>query len=146
MSTTPDKEEKPLSKRQAKKQARWEKKVAGRKERRQLEKVRKKEKKQQRKANGELPPPPVVIKLMKDSACQVRVAVDVSFGEVGYLGRGNGSSLAPLKYMNEAGTKSTLAQLGRCYSANRRADNPLQYYIVGLSGRAKEVGGGGVSH
>jgi hypothetical protein len=29
-------------------------------------------------------------------------------------------------------------QIGFCYSANRRAPNPLQFYVCGLHGQMKE--------
>jgi len=116
-----------VSRRQLKRQARLESKLAHRKEKRQQEKVRRKEKNEQRIASGQPPlkrsRPGRGAKRMHESENKIRVAVDMSFEE----------------FMNESGLRNTFTQLSHCYAVNRRAERPLQFHIVNLNGSAREI-------
>nr|CAD7396796.1 unnamed protein product [Timema poppensis] len=58
---------------------------------------------------------------MSESKCKVRVAIDTSFDDL----------------MNNKDTNKCVNQLLRCYSANRRASNPIQLYFTSFVGNTK---------
>nr|CAG4635714.1 EOG090X0D3U [Artemia franciscana] len=60
---------------------------------------------------------------MGSSSCKQRVCVDLSLDS----------------YMSEKDCNKCMKQVMRCYSLNRRAANPLQFYVTSLIGRPKEV-------
>uniref|UniRef100_A0A0N5BRV4 tRNA (guanine(9)-N(1))-methyltransferase n=1 Tax=Strongyloides papillosus TaxID=174720 RepID=A0A0N5BRV4_STREA len=129
VNTTDDKTRKvknespnPLSKNQQKKLARREKYLEKRKEKRILEKERRKERHKKMRENNIPIPSRKNFKKMADSNCKVRVAIDMSFDE----------------YMTDVNIKNTVTQLSFCYGYNRRAQNPMQLYIVGLNGKGNE--------
>jgi hypothetical protein len=131
-----------LSKRQVKKQARMEQFLANRKERRKLEKKKAGEKRRAKAAAG-IREEKTKLHSMNESKCRIRVAVDMAYDEV--CG-GNifltFEILSPhLQLMDGRTVRKAVSQLAFCYSANRRAPNPLQFYIVNVDGQAKEVGG-----
>uniref|UniRef100_A0A0B7A077 tRNA (guanine(9)-N(1))-methyltransferase n=1 Tax=Arion vulgaris TaxID=1028688 RepID=A0A0B7A077_9EUPU len=59
---------------------------------------------------------------MKNSSCKIRVVLDLSLDE----------------YMAEKDVNSLACQLQHSYSANRRAENPMQLYLCGLGGKTKQ--------
>ncbi|CAG5117108.1 unnamed protein product, partial [Candidula unifasciata] len=59
---------------------------------------------------------------MKGSSCKIRVVLDLSLDE----------------YMAEKDVNSLSSQLQHSYSANRRAQNPLQLYLCSLGGKTKQ--------
>lgn len=41
--------------------------------------------------------------------------------------------------MNEKDCRRAVMQLNWCYSVNRKAEQPLQYYVVGFDGSSRTV-------
>uniref|UniRef100_A0A914CSB6 tRNA (guanine(9)-N(1))-methyltransferase n=1 Tax=Acrobeloides nanus TaxID=290746 RepID=A0A914CSB6_9BILA len=115
-------ETKQLSKKQQKKMAKMARWLEGRKEKRIIEKARRKEKRAQLHATGVVIPKPVK-KTMASSNCKIRVAVDMAYEDK----------------MDERLIRNTIAQLNYCYAANRRAANPMQYYIINFNGFTKTI-------
>lgn len=71
-----------LSKKQKKKLAKFELRLASRKERRQQEKLKRKEKKANARVLGIKPTPKPKLQRMADSECKLNVAVDLAYEEV----------------------------------------------------------------
>ena len=99
----------------------WEKKKGERKQKRKLKAEAAKKRKRERIEAGDLS----VIKLRKslkktsdNEASSVRIAIDMSFEE----------------YMIDKDLVKLTKQVERCYSQNRRAQHPIQYYITGFQG------------
>ncbi|KAH7723801.1 tRNA methyltransferase 10 A-like protein [Aphelenchoides avenae] len=115
--------DKPLSKKQQKKLAQMEKFLENRKERRKQEKERRKQKRAQMRENNIPIPEKKQCHRMVDSKCGIRVAVDMAYEE----------------YMTESLIRNTISQLGYCYAANRRAENPLKYHIVSFDGETRRI-------
>ncbi|XP_069683540.1 tRNA methyltransferase 10 homolog A [Periplaneta americana] len=114
-----------LSKRQLKKLRKKEKWLAYKPLKRAKEKERLKEKKLQARLNNvKLGPSRKELKhsKMSQSNCTVRVAIDLSFDEL----------------MNGKEIGKCIKQLLRCYSLNRRAKNPMQFYVTSFNGKSKE--------
>ncbi|CAG2230210.1 RG9MTD [Mytilus edulis] len=89
------------------------------------EKLKKKQRRQEARDRGEtLGPTRKMLKLnsMEKSTCKVKVVLDCSFDE----------------YMNDKDIMKLTKQVGFCYSANRRAENPLQFYVCGLHGQMQQ--------
>ncbi|XP_046550020.1 LOW QUALITY PROTEIN: tRNA methyltransferase 10 homolog A-like [Haliotis rubra] len=57
---------------------------------------------------------------MQNSRCKVKAVIDCSFDE----------------HMTEKDVRHLVQQIQHSYSANRRADNPLQFYVCGINGKA----------
>ncbi|XP_014677512.1 PREDICTED: tRNA methyltransferase 10 homolog A-like [Priapulus caudatus] len=108
-----------LSKNQRKKLEKRMRLQASRTEKRKEEKQRKKNRRAEQLAAGIEIPPPKRWKKMEASNCAIQVAVDMSFDHL----------------MSDKDLAKALHQLQFCYSVNRRAENPLQFHITGLSGR-----------
>ncbi|XP_005091028.1 tRNA methyltransferase 10 homolog A [Aplysia californica] len=111
-----------LSKNQLKKLKRKERWLAVKQERRQQEKQKRKQRLAERREKGEdIGPNRKRLKTntMKNSSCKIQVVLDLSLDE----------------YMNDKDVTSLTCQLRHCYSANRRAQNPLQMHFCGSSGK-----------
>lgn len=114
-----------LSKRCLRKLKKHETWLARLPEKRAKEKLKKKQRRQDARERGEtLGPTRKMLKLnsMEKSACKVKVVLDCSFD----------------RYMGNRDIMKLTKQVGFCYSANRRAPNPLQFYVCGLHGQMKE--------
>ncbi|GFO23517.1 tRNA (guanine(9)-n1)-methyltransferase [Plakobranchus ocellatus] len=114
-----------LSKNQLKKLKKREKWLAIKHEKRRNAKLKRKLRLAEMRENGEDVGPTrksLKMKAMKNSACSVRVVIDLSLDE----------------YMGEKDINSLTCQLQHSYAANRRAENPVQLYFCGISGRTKE--------
>ncbi|XP_063853887.1 tRNA methyltransferase 10 homolog A-like [Scylla paramamosain] len=110
-----------ISKRQMKralKHARW---LEGKADRRRRQ--REKEKKKRLMGLTSSGPSRKALKRvrMSDSACKVRVAIDMSLESL----------------MDDRRLGQCVRQIGRCYSANRRALQPLQLYVTSFQGRPR---------
>ena len=57
---------------------------------------------------------------MANSNCHVGLVIDLSFDDL----------------MDEKSMASCIKQILRCYSINRRAQNPVQFHVTGLSGKS----------
>lgn len=131
-----------LSKRQlrkAEKQRLWEAtrsfRKENRKKRKQMQRDRRKREREQLKAEAvkegldpaTVAPPPTRKKLksnlMQHSSCKVGICVDMSFSDL----------------MQEKDRLKCVKQLSRCYSANRRFKNPIQFYVTSLTGQSVET-------
>jgi tRNA (guanine9-N1)-methyltransferase len=115
-----------LSKRQKKRYIRnvlWETKWKLAKRAREKEKLKQK-KIQAKLENKSLGPSRKMLKnsTMANSSCKLRVALDFSYDNL----------------MSDVDIGKCLKQLGSCYCLNRRATNPLQFYVTNFSGKAKE--------
>ncbi|XP_059140442.1 tRNA methyltransferase 10 homolog A-like [Physella acuta] len=113
------------SKNQLKKQRKREKWLAIKKEKRHEAKQKRKRRLAELREKGEdIGPNRKRLKsnTMKNSSCKIRVVIDLSFDD----------------HMTEKDVNSLTCQLQHSYSANRRAQNPLQLYLCGLSGKTKE--------
>lgn len=114
-----------ISKRKQKqmlKQLRWEK---WKPLKRAIEKSKSKVKRQEARLNNiDLGPSRKALKrsTMANSTCKLRVVLDFSYDHL----------------MNERGLRKACKQLARCYSLNRRAKNPLQFYVTNFTGKTKE--------
>ncbi|CAD5121574.1 DgyrCDS10073 [Dimorphilus gyrociliatus] len=120
-SDNADKIEPTLSKKQQKKLAKYEKRMAFRSEKRQQEKLRKKERRKECLEKGlEVPPSRKSLKKrkMKESSCQIRVVMDCGFNDL----------------MNEKDIGCLSKQIQNSYAVNRRAPSPLQLHICNASG------------
>lgn len=131
-----------VSKRQVRKeekQRKWEAAKARRKENRHKKKQEQKEKRKQHleqlrliAIKEGLDPSTVSCPItrkklksnsMKNSSCKVGICVDMSFTDL----------------MIDKDLHKCIKQLSRCYSANRRFENPVQLYITSFTGKSKEV-------
>ncbi|KAI1714534.1 tRNA (Guanine-1)-methyltransferase domain-containing protein [Ditylenchus destructor] len=113
-----------LSKSQLKKQKKQAKWLETKSLKRKMERIRRKEKKAALRESGAdlcLKKPP--IRLMSESKCKIRVAVDMAYDKI----------------MSDICIRKTVSQLSYCYATNRRANNPLQYYIVNLREQSKSI-------
>ncbi|PNF25276.1 tRNA methyltransferase 10-like protein A [Cryptotermes secundus] len=116
---------KTLSKRQLKKQKQKEKWLAYRPVKRAKEKLKLRQKKLDARLNNiKLGPSRKELKHSKmlQSNCNVRIAVDLSFDDI----------------MNDKEISKCIKQLLRCYSLNRRAKDPVQFYITNFGGKCKK--------
>nr|CAD7256377.1 unnamed protein product [Timema shepardi]CAD7568413.1 unnamed protein product [Timema californicum] len=124
-ATSGDSSEVPkLSKRQLKKLKKKEKWLERLPAKRAKEKERLKQRKLEARLNKQpLGPSRKLLKnsKMSESKCKVRVAIDTSFDDL----------------MNNKDTNKCVNQLLRCYSANRRASNPIQLYFTSFVGNTK---------
>ncbi|KAL4240542.1 tRNA methyltransferase 10 [Mactra antiquata] len=114
-----------LSKNQLKKLRRKEKWNEVKAQKRKAEKERYKARKKACRERGEeLGPTRKQLKhnKMSKSNCNLKVAIDCDFDD----------------YMAEKDIKMLVKQIQFSYSANRRAENPLQFYCCGISGKTKE--------
>nr|CAG4649667.1 EOG090X0D3U [Scapholeberis mucronata] len=57
---------------------------------------------------------------MSNSSCRVSIAIDLSLE----------------KFMDERSLSKCIKQISRCYSINRRASNPVQFYVTSLEGKS----------
>ncbi|ODN06208.1 tRNA methyltransferase 10 A [Orchesella cincta] len=62
---------------------------------------------------------------MKNSTCKVGICIDMSFNDL----------------MIEKDLNKCIKQLNRCYSVNRRYENPVQFYVTSFTGKAASVMG-----
>ncbi|KAK2189610.1 hypothetical protein NP493_101g05011 [Ridgeia piscesae] len=114
----------PLTKRQLKKLKKQERWLKIKPDKRAKERERKKKhRKQAREQNIDLGPSRKTLKrnTMEHSACRIRVVIDCSFDNL----------------MTERSVSQLIQQLQHCYSANRRAANPLQLYMTGIDGKTQ---------
>ncbi|KAI1733291.1 tRNA (Guanine-1)-methyltransferase domain-containing protein [Ditylenchus destructor] len=113
-----------LSKSQLKKKKKQERWLETKPIKRKMERIRRKEKRAAlREAGADICFKKPPIHLMSDSKCKIRVAVDMAYDKI----------------MSDDCIRKTVSQLTFCYSANRRANNPLQYYIVNLREKSKSA-------
>lgn len=115
-----------LSKRQQKKLLKKQKWLATKDERKRKEKEKLKLKKMAKlKAGEDLGPSRKLLKLctMASSACKQRLVIDMAFDD----------------YMNEKDQCKAIKQIHRCYSSNRRAPNPLQFYVTSFVGPSAKI-------
>ncbi|RUS85572.1 hypothetical protein EGW08_006655 [Elysia chlorotica] len=115
----------PMSKNQLKKLKKREKWLSIKQEKRRNAKLKRKHRLAEMRENGEDIGPTrksLKLKTMKNSACKIRVVVDLSLDE----------------YMGEKDVNSLTCQLQHSYAANRRAENPMQLYFCGMGGKTKE--------
>lgn len=114
-----------MSKNQMKKLKKREKWLETKHEMRKKERQKAKERLAAKKERGEdIGPTRKKLKgnRMEDSSCKVRVVIDLSLDE----------------YMETRDIKSLTNQLGHCYAANRRAENPLQMYFCVPPGKTSD--------
>ncbi|XP_029636614.1 tRNA methyltransferase 10 homolog A [Octopus sinensis] len=114
-----------LSKNQLRKLKKRERWLLVKKEKRKHERLKKKKRKAEAVEKGlDVGPSRKALKQnsMKQSKCQMKVVIDCSFDS----------------YMSEKDVMKLVKQLQSCYSLNRRAENPLQLYICGCSGKTQE--------
>jgi len=114
------------SKNQMKREAKNAKRLENKAERRAIER----EKNKIKRAKRRLEDPSIdslhsLRKKLKDSTmansnCHVGLVIDLSFDDL----------------MDEKSMASCVKQILRCYSINRRAANPVQFYVTGLSGKS----------
>ncbi|XP_063232684.1 tRNA methyltransferase 10 homolog A [Bacillus rossius redtenbacheri] len=119
-------EEPKLSKRQMKKEKKKELYRANLAVRRAREKERQRQRKREARLNNvALGPSRKELKrcTMAGSDCRVRIAIDMSFDHL----------------MSEKDLGKCIKQILRCYSANRRAKNPLQLHITSFDGKTKDA-------
>ncbi|ESO12470.1 hypothetical protein HELRODRAFT_62052 [Helobdella robusta] len=108
-----------ISKRQLKKMKKRQEYLKIKSQKRLEERQKKKLKRAKKIANNEvLGPSKKQLKLnsMQNSQCKIRVVIDCSFDD----------------YMSEKDVMKFSQQLQYCYARNRRAANPLQFYITSL--------------
>ncbi|KAG0720763.1 tRNA methyltransferase 10 A [Chionoecetes opilio] len=112
-----------VSKRQIKRQQRHARWLEGKAERRRKQR----EKERTKRALGVVSSGPSRKALkhitMSTSSCRQRVVLDMSLEE----------------HMDDRRLGQCLRQIGRCYSANRRAVRPLQLYVTSFGGRSETV-------
>ncbi|KAF8371449.1 hypothetical protein PRIPAC_77878 [Pristionchus pacificus] len=113
-----------LSKRELKRRAKMPKFLEYRKRKRAEEKQKKKDRRAAIRAAGQgetlkRPKP----KKMAESECKMRLVVDMDFDDL----------------MVEKDRRRCIAQLTFCYSVNRKAEQPLQYHIVGFRGPSRAI-------
>ncbi|BFZ02913.1 hypothetical protein BsWGS_05952 [Bradybaena similaris] len=114
-----------MSKNQMKKQRKRERWLVIKQERRRhIKENRKRRLAEMREKGEDLGPTRKSLKsnTMKNSSCKIRVVLDLSLDE----------------YMAEKDVNSLSSQLQHSYSANRRAQNPLQLYLCSLGGKTKQ--------
>ncbi|GMT25219.1 hypothetical protein PFISCL1PPCAC_16516 [Pristionchus fissidentatus] len=113
-----------LSKRELKRRANMPKYLEYRKKKRADERQRKKDRKAALKAAGQ---GETMVKAprrkMAESDCKLRLVVDMAFDDL----------------MVERDRRRCISQLTYCYSANRKADQPTQYHIVGFGGPTRTI-------
>lgn len=117
-------ETKSLSKRQLRKLKKHEDWLKYKPIKRAKDKEKKKQRRIEAKEKGEPLPSRKRLKLntMAKSECRVSLAIDCSFD----------------KYMQERDILKLGKQIRWCYSANRRAANPVQLHVVGIEGQIKD--------
>lgn len=115
-----------LSKNQQKKLLKKQKWEEGKTERKRKEREKLKRKKAEKRALGE--PVTTIINrkrlrdcTMANSSCKQRVVIDLDFEHL----------------MHERDLGKCMKQLHRSYSVNRRADNPMQFYLSSLQGNVE---------
>ncbi|XP_071107221.1 tRNA methyltransferase 10 homolog A-like [Haliotis cracherodii] len=120
-----DEEMKGLSKRARKrllKHKRWEETKMLKRKQERLKKKRKFE--DARERGQDIGPSRKSLKknCMQNSGCKVKAVIDCSFDE----------------HMTEKDVRHLVQQIQHSYSANRRANNPLQFYVCGINGKAQQ--------
>ncbi|CAG9534758.1 unnamed protein product [Cercopithifilaria johnstoni] len=107
-----------LSKKQMRKLRKEQEKLSRRKDKRAKERMRKKMKRAAQREAGYVKPKLTHIRRMEDSRCNQRVAIDMQFESL----------------MQPKDIRHLFVQLAHAYAVNRRAENPLQFSVVGFSG------------
>ena len=109
-----------VSKKQQKRLAKQARKEMYKRENRLKERERKKEKRRKIQEEGGVVESRKSLKhnTMANSKCRQRIAVDCSFDDL----------------MSEKDVKDLSGQLARCYSINRRLEEPVQFHIVAANG------------
>ncbi|XP_071519325.1 tRNA methyltransferase 10 homolog A isoform X1 [Panulirus ornatus] len=125
-STSNGEEPQALSKRQRKKLLKYQKWLDTKDERRKREKEKQRQRLEAKRAAGEACGN--IRKRLKEvtmaaSSCKQRIAIDMSFDDL----------------MIEKHLSQCVKQVSRCYSANRRATNPLQLYVTSFVGKCESV-------
>uniref|UniRef100_A0A8R1TJ80 tRNA (guanine(9)-N(1))-methyltransferase n=2 Tax=Onchocerca TaxID=6281 RepID=A0A8R1TJ80_ONCVO len=115
--------EKYLSKKQIRKLRKEQQKLSRRKDKRAKERMRKKMKRAAQRETGYVKPKRTHISRMEDSKCKQRVAIDMQFECL----------------MKPKDIRHLFVQLAHAYAVNRRAENPLQFSVVGFSGSQNKV-------
>lgn len=124
-STAENKQEDTVSKRQLKRLKKKEKYLANLPAKRAREKEKLKLRRSDaREKNIKLGPSRKELKrsTMSNSKCKIKVVLDFSFDDL----------------MNPKDVSKCVNQAMRCYSKNRRSENPMQFYIVNFKGKSKE--------
>jgi len=112
-----------ISKNQQRKQKRLALMLEKRKEKRKIEKAKQKQRRLEKKnnPNGELVPTRHSLKhnRMETSSCRIRICIDCRYDSL----------------MSEKDIGSLQKQIAFCYSANRRASAPCQFYVTNVDGQ-----------
>lgn len=116
-----------LSKRQKKKLLKRQRWIDTREERKKKEREKQKRRLEAKRAAGEICGNVLRKRLkgatMAGSSCKQRVAVDMSFDDL----------------MIEKHLAQCVKQISRCYSANRRVSDPLQFYVTNFEGKCHDL-------
>ncbi|EJD73869.1 hypothetical protein LOAG_18743 [Loa loa] len=115
--------EKCLSKKQIRKLRKEQEKLFRRKDKRVRERLRKKMKRTAQREAGFIKSKRRHICRMEDSNCKQRVAIDMQFESL----------------MRPKDIRHLFVQLAHAYAVNRRAENPLQFSVVGFSGSQNKL-------
>ncbi|XP_065883674.1 tRNA methyltransferase 10 homolog A-like [Dysidea avara] len=111
-----------MSKKQRKRLLKVEKMKEKRPQWRAEQRAKEKEKRRKRKAEGEQLPIVKKRRMSDDSASSVRIAIDLGYDQL----------------MADKDIKMLLKQCKRCYSENRKAEKPVQFYLTSLGGKCEE--------
>ncbi|XP_041363406.1 tRNA methyltransferase 10 homolog A-like [Gigantopelta aegis] len=114
-----------ISKNQLKRQRKHERWLQIKAQKRKDEKLKKKKKFAEAREKGELSGPTrksLKKNCMQHSSCKIKVALDCSFDS----------------YMTPKDVVHLVQQIQHSYSANRRVENPLQFYVCGVDGKTKQ--------
>eukprot|EP00123_Amoebidium_parasiticum_P007872 comp18425_c0_seq1/m.19663 comp18425_c0_seq1/g.19663 ORF comp18425_c0_seq1/g.19663 comp18425_c0_seq1/m.19663 type:complete len:320 (-) comp18425_c0_seq1:231-1190(-) len=116
---------KPMSKNALKRLLKDQKWEANREKRKEKRKQKKMDKKERKRAGDVIEPaaPRKKFKHMSDAKEKFRVVIDADWES----------------YMSDADIKKVLKQTERSYSANRRSDEPLQYYVTSIGHRLRAL-------
>ncbi|XP_068218462.1 tRNA methyltransferase 10 homolog A [Palaemon carinicauda] len=116
-----------MSKRQKKKLLKRQKWIESREERKKREREKQKRRLEAKRAAGELCGNMLRKRLkgatMAGSSCKQRVAVDMSFDDL----------------MMEKHLVQCVKQISRCYGANRRVSDPMQFYVTSFEGKCHDL-------
>lgn len=113
-----------LSKRMQRKMRKREQWLANLPAKRAKEREKCKQKRQAARANNEILPSRKKLKecTMASSSCKVRVCIDLDFDDL----------------MNPRDLGKCVKQMMRCYTLNRRTENPMQLYFTSFNGKSEQ--------
>ena len=108
-----------LSKNQQRKQKRYALVLERRKSKRKEEREKLKQRRRERLSNNNVEVRPPVKYRMAESSCQIRICIDCRYDSM----------------MNDRDVASLQKQISFSYSANRRMENPCQFYLTNVDGQ-----------